>query len=123
MKWVFVALGGALGAMSRFGVNEMSSVLGHAHSGPLATFFVNIVGSLVMGFLVGFFRDQLSPEVQSFVLVGFIGSFTTFSTFTLDVVSLAQGKSAVLALIYLVTSVVFGVLSCWLGLRMATALR
>lgn len=123
MKWLFVALGGALGAMSRFGITEMSSGLGNAHAGPLATFFVNVLGSLVMGFLVGFFRGQLSPEVQALVLVGFIGSFTTFSTFTLDFVSLAEGKSFVLALAYVMLSVVLGILSCWLGLRMASGLR
>lgn len=94
MNWIAVILGGALGSLARHWVN-----LEIAHrwerSVPYATATVNIVGAAVAGGLAGALavgRLQMSPTVRTFVFVGVLGGFTTFSSLMLDTLTLAHGR-------------------------------
>src|SRR5690606_7911733 len=90
--FLLVALGGAIGASARYGA---SVAVGHLWrtSFPFATLLVNVVGSLAMGLLVGWLARTLPAwqnEARLFVAVGILGGFTTFSAFSLDIVTLFE---------------------------------
>lgn len=92
-----VAFGGALGAVLRFGVYQL---VGPAASFPFATLLVNVVGALLFGLLIGLITSWAShgDTVRLALIVGLLGSFTTFSTFAADTVALAQRGQWLLAL-------------------------
>ena len=108
MQWLSVALGGALGAMARFAVNAL---LYPAMAGkfPLGTFIVNLLGSILMGacYVLIIERGLLPAELRNIVMVGFLGAFTTFSTFSLDAISLWQNGHLAMGLLYIFFSVSF----------------
>jgi CrcB protein len=107
MNWIAVAIGGALGAMARYGVS-MLVFDAASHKFPYATLTVNVLGSFLMGtlFVVIVEKDMLPPEMRSILMVGFLGAFTTFSTFSLDALGLWQNSHLVLALVYALGTVV-----------------
>ena len=121
LAYLLVGLGGALGAMSRYG---FSLFVGRLHHGPfpLATFGVNVIGSLIMGLLVGYLA-RTTPEWQSgarlLIAVGALGGFTTFSSFSLDVVTLIERGSLITASVYAVASLIVAVLALFAGLWIA----
>tara|TARA_B100000686_G_scaffold117768_1_gene124963 strand:- start:225 stop:605 length:381 start_codon:yes stop_codon:yes gene_type:complete len=119
MNWVLVMLGGAVGAACRYGVDRMSySYLG---SSLLGTFSVNIIGSLLLGFLVGcaLNKTNWNQEYSLLLGVGFCGSFTTFSTVTVSSVQLISNGNYTKAIIYLVSSVVIGLMAALAGMWIA----
>ena len=107
MNWIAVAIGGALGAMARYGV---STLVFDASSQrfPYATLSVNVLGSFLMGILFVVIAEKglLPPEMRSILMVGFLGAFTTFSTFSLDALGLWQNGLLLLALVYALGTVV-----------------
>ena len=119
--YVLAALGGALGALARWALAE---VLPHSPgSWPWATLVVNLVGCLLIGVLLAVLlaRFPQSPWLRPFLAVGVLGGFTTYSTFAVDVVRLADAGRLVLAGGYLVASVLGGVLAVLTGLVAARA--
>ena len=117
---VAIAIGGAAGAVGRHFVNVgMVSILGHGF--PCGTLVVNIGGSLIMGILAHVMATSwaVSPEVRALMTVGALGAFTTFSTFSLDVVTLYERGQIGLAAIYVVVSVTASVGALVLGLKLA----
>ncbi|WP_395343317.1 fluoride efflux transporter CrcB [Ningiella sp. W23] len=94
MTYLFVAIGGALGACVRLFVNlSVSSYFGKAL--PIATLGVNVVGSFGLGLAVAYFsqHSQVNNDIKLFIMVGFLGALTTFSTFSLEVfVAIQQGE-------------------------------
>lgn len=116
--FVLVGLGGAIGAMSRFG---FSSLVGRhwPMSFPLATLLINIIGSLAMGLFVGLMARMLpawQDEARLFVAVGILGGFTTFSSFSLDTVVLIERGEVLQAGGYVLLSVVVCLVGLYLGL-------
>lgn len=107
MQWLAVALGGALGAMGRFAVNAVIFPV-FSDRFPLGTLIVNVVGSLLMGvcYVLIIERGVLPPELRNLLMVGFLGAFTTFSTFSLDTLALWQNGHLALAAAYVVLNVV-----------------
>ena len=107
MHWLAVAVGGALGAMARYGV---SSIIFNPSSQkfPWATMSVNVLGSFVMGllFVIIVEKGALPTEMRSLLMIGFLGAFTTFSTFSLDALGLWQNGHLLLALVYALGTVV-----------------
>jgi CrcB protein len=107
MNWIAVAIGGALGAMARYGV---STLVFDASSQrfPYATLSVNVLGSFLIGILFVLIVEKglLPPEMRSILMVGFLGAFTTFSTFSLDALGLWQNGHLLLALVYALGTVV-----------------
>ena len=101
LNWIAVGFGGALWVMARYGLSTV--LLDTATSRfPYATLTANVLGSLVMGILyvVIVEKAMLPPEMRSVLMVGFLGAFTTFSTFSLDALGLWQNGHVFLALVY-----------------------
>ncbi|MFA5633167.1 MAG: fluoride efflux transporter CrcB [Porticoccaceae bacterium] len=106
LAWFAVATGGALGALARFAVNGWLYPVYEARF-PLPTLVINVGGSVVMGVLYVLIieRTALALEWRNFLMVGFLGAFTTFSTFSLEALALWQNGHLPLALAYIVASV------------------
>ena len=116
--YLIVAAGGAFGAMARYGtVVAVGRFTGLGF--PWGTITVNLVGSLVLGLLIGGLAHglHLSQEARALVVVGFLGAFTTFSTFSLDTVILIQRGEWTPALGYVLGSVFAGIALFFIGLR------
>lgn len=114
-----VAAGGAIGAVGRYLVVSLAGTafgLGF----PYGTIIVNVVGSFMLGVLVeaGALVWSPSPELRAMLVVGILGAFTTFSTFSLDVVVLFERKAYVPAAIYLVVSVVASIAALVVAMRL-----
>ncbi|WP_176722251.1 fluoride efflux transporter CrcB [Candidatus Thiosymbion oneisti] len=112
-----IAGGGALGALGRFWMSSgVYRLLGRDL--PWGTLVVNTLGSFLMGLLFVLFmeRSTAGPELRAAVLVGFLGAFTTFSTFSMETLALIEGGYPGRALLNLVLSVLVCVLACWVGL-------
>ena len=123
MTYLAVAFGGALGAMSRYWVY---SAFQRTSSGtfPWATLTVNVVGSFLIGiaFILITERMELGPYWRAVVTVGFLGAFTTFSTFSMDVISLIEQGNLTNAFLYVLSSVLVCIIAAWLGLSLAKLL-
>jgi len=115
--YISIALGGSLGAISRYWVSTATySWLGNNF--PYGTLMVNVTGSLVMGFLTVVLvqRFDVSDEVRLALIVGFLGSFTTFSAFSMDTIHWLESGAVIKALAYVLVSVTACVLGAWAGL-------
>jgi CrcB protein len=120
MHFLLVALGGAIGAAARHGVNLAGMrLLGIGF--PWGTVAVNVVGALVMGIFIEMLARRWggSAELRLFVATGILGGFTTFSAFSLDAVTLYQRGEIVLAFIYVAGSVILSIAALFLGLWLA----
>jgi CrcB protein len=121
--YIAIALGGSLGAISRYWVSTATySWLGNSF--PYGTLMVNVTGSLVMGFLTVVLvqRFDVSDELRLGLIVGFLGSFTTFSTFSMDTIHWIETGAVIKALAYILASVIACVLGAWAGLASAKQL-
>ncbi len=114
-----VAAGGAIGATARYVVTVIATRL-FGHEFPWGTAIVNVAGSFVMGMLITYMALKWSAtqEARAFLATGVLGGFTTFSTFSLDVVTLWERKHPVLALLYAVGSVGLGVAALFAGMAL-----
>jgi CrcB protein len=114
-----VALGGGLGAVSRYGVDTLLER--HTESSfPLATFAINVSGCLAAGFIIAALVDRHhAPQwVRTGLVVGFCGGYTTFSTFAQETLDSAEARDLGIALSYVTTSVVFGVVAVFVGIKL-----
>ena len=120
MKIVVVAIGGALGAVSRYGMAVLVARLWTGEF-PLATFLINISGSFILGFFATFAAEKstLDPLWRLLVATGFVGAYTTFSTFEYETQALAENGAAMLALANIVASVIAGFAAVQLGVVLA----
>ena len=112
MKVVLVALAGAAGALTRWGIG---SVVG-TRSFPWATLAVNVAGSFALGWVLA--GDRWSVTATTAVTVGFLGAFTTFSTFAFEATSLARDDRAGTAFLYVAASMALGLLAAAGGWRL-----
>ncbi|MGY2080659.1 fluoride efflux transporter CrcB [Modestobacter sp. SYSU DS0657] len=121
--YVAAALGGALGALARWGVAE--GLPSPAGGWPWATLLVNLTGCLLLGALLGavFPRHPDHPWLRPFLGTGVLGGFTTFSTFAVETVRLADGGAWATAAGYVVASVLGGLLAAVAGVRLAGGRR
>lgn len=118
--YIAIALGGSAGAISRYWVTS-TAYLWFGHEFSYGTLLVNVLGSLVMGFLTVLLvqRFNVSDEIRLGLMVGFLGSFTTFSTFAMDTIHWLESGAILKALAYVFVSVLFCVLGAWAGLLTA----
>jgi len=115
---LYVGFGGAVGSMLRHAV--ATYVQRHDVNFPIGTFTVNVVGCLAIGFLSEHLEgSSLDPRVRSAILVGLLGGFTTFSTFSLDTLKLAESRAYGLAMLNIIGSVVTCVAAAGIGYRLA----
>jgi len=118
MKLLFVMIGGFLGSISRYAVGEWI----HTNNGfPLGTLLINLIGCLCLGWFLTFVSrsKKISLEMTSMIGTGFIGSFTTFSTFSVETIQLVQNGLVFLAVMYVLSSIVFGLLLAYIGCKIA----
>jgi len=124
MIWLAVGVGGALGSMARHGVNIFfSRVLERAV--PYATAAVNLIGSAVIGLLAGLIasgRLHMSTELRTFVFVGILGGFTTFSSYMLDTFTLGHGGDHATAFWNVALQTGFGLAAVWSGYRLGVSI-
>lgn len=119
MNFLMVALGGALGSVLRY-----SAGFGVAHIWPqhlyIATVLVNILGCFLIGCVFSWFllRPDVSGMTTLLLMTGFLGGFTTFSTFSLDALRLLNDGQPVQALLYMGVTLVGGLLATWLGMAL-----
>lgn len=121
MSFLFVALGGALGAVGRYGI----SLIPVKTSFPVLTLVTNILGAILIGFVVGFAtdREDISQNTVLFWKTGVCGGFTTFSTFSLEAYQLLENKSYVLAGLYILLSVACCIVGILCGKKLAALVR
>lgn len=119
-KILAVAFGGAFGAVARYLIN-ISPMHNWLKPFPFPTFFINVTGSFLIGFLLVLFVDkfQLSENWRLAVIVGFLGAFTTFSTFEFETWELVKGNQFLMAFGYILLSVLFGFIGVALGVWLA----
>lgn len=115
--WLAVGAGGAIGAMARHGVSRLSlHYLGPNF--PWGTLAANVAGSFAMGMLIAWLarHEPHSAALRAFLTVGVLGAFTTFSTFSLDVVTLYRDRTVMIAGAYLLASVLLAIAGLVAGL-------
>lgn len=119
-KILSIAVGGAVGAVARYLVN-VSPLQNLFQPFPLPTFLINISGSFLIGFLLILLTDKItaSENFRLAVMVGFLGAFTTFSTFELEIWNLLKENQYLTAFIYLFLSVAVGLIGVAAGIKLA----
>lgn len=115
IRLIYIAFGGAIGAVFRYGVSGFShKILGVAF--PWGTLAVNLIGSFVIGFLWGIREKTIMPsDFKSFIFIGVLGSFTTFSSFSLETINLFRNGEIKFALINILATNIFGISLAILG--------
>lgn len=118
-KIIFVGVGGALGAVARYLIN-ISPLANVSDKFPLPTFVINITGSFLIGFLFVMFteRFEISENIRLALAVGFLGAFTTFSAFELEMFILMRDRQVFTAFAYLALSVLTGFVGVLAGVAL-----
>lgn len=122
-KYFFIALGGALGGLARYWVG--STVAGRLGTRfHLGTFVVNITACVLIGFSLALLgrRTEVNPAWRYLIPTGFIGAYSTFSTFEWETFSSLQSGAFLIAVSYVVLSVVVGLVGVWCGVLAARAI-
>lgn len=120
MTWLLVAVAGAAGALCRYAL----SLALPTRPFPLSTLLINVSGSFLLGVVLTFGASgRLSPQTTTALAVGFLGAYTTYSTFSWELFALGRADRLVLAAGYLAASVILGVLAAGVGYRWALSLR
>ena len=121
MNWLGVALGGALGAVLRYGAGLALTRLSGGF--PWGTLVVNVLGSLLLGVFARWLSaPSFDPAWRIALTVGVCGGFTTFSTFSAEVIALLQEGKALRAAVYVLVSLVLGLAAMLLGLALGDRL-
>lgn len=109
LTYLLIAVFGTLGCLARYGMTNLVQTI-YGRDFPYATLSINVGGSFLMGFLFVETLERLtvSPELRTGILTGFIGGYTTFSTFEMELLLLVEQGAAIKALVYLVLSIVLG---------------
>lgn len=117
---ILVGLGGGAGSILRY----LTSVLVTKHFNaifPLATFIVNILGCLIIGLIFGYIDryQAINPNLKFLFITGFCGGYTTFSAFASESLNLFQNGNILIAILYIATSILTGILAVWFGFFLA----
>ncbi|VAW71104.1 Fluoride ion transporter CrcB [hydrothermal vent metagenome] len=113
---VAIAVGGAIGALLRYGLTLGSSTV-WGDSFPYGILIANVMGCLLIGVFYSIYQEKvISPEMRSFIQIGLLGAFTTFSTFSLDTLKLLEQGSLMQAGLNILLTLVLSLLATWIGL-------
>ena len=115
MSYLLIAIGGASGALTRYSIDRLTLYFGMENI--VGTFIVNISGSFILGILISIstYKLNFSNGVRDAITIGFIGSYTTFSTLTVTSLSLWQSGHYGKASINIIFSVIFGLIAAYAG--------
>ncbi|MCC5999487.1 MAG: fluoride efflux transporter CrcB [Pararhodobacter sp.] len=116
-----VAIGGALGAMARFGTQTLSFRL-FGPGFPVGTMVVNGLGSFLIGLLAALLIDREIARFSPGIIVGFLGAYTTFSTYALDALRLWERGEVALAASYVLGTVLLSISACVIGMALGRSL-
>jgi fluoride exporter len=119
-KYFYIAVGGALGALARYGVGVF--VTGRMGTKfPYGTFVINMTACVIIGFSITFLsrRAGLNPAWRYLVPVGFVGAYSTFSTYEWETLSTLRSGAFSLAALYAFSSLILGLVAVWCGILLA----
>jgi fluoride exporter len=120
--WILVGVGGALGAMARHALNHLVHQRFLSSTFPIGILVVNVLGSFLIGALAGVIasgRFHVGYQLRTFLIVGVLGGFTTFSSFSFDTLALLRDGHQVQALANVMGQVGLSLLGVWAGFRLA----
>lgn len=123
VTWLAIGVGGALGAMARHALNAWVLRLNLLPGFPAGIFLVNVVGSAVIGLLAGLLasgRLSVPADLRTFLVVGLLGGFTTFSSFSLDTLDLIRAGQPGLAAFNVIGQVGLSIAAAAVGYRLAS---
>lgn len=120
---LYIAAGGALGAVMRFGVSNGVHML-FGRNFPYGTLTVNVLGSLLIGLLYILLieRYSLGPQVRAILIIGVLGAFTTFSTFSIETYNLLENGEFLKAILNVLLSVTLCLIAAWAGVMIGRQL-
>jgi CrcB protein len=119
-KYLLIAIGGALGSIARYSVGAaIGSRMGTRF--PYGTFVINLTACVIIGFSLTYLgrRVELSPAWRYLIPIGFVGAYSTFSTYEWETLSSLRSGTFALAALYAVGSLVLGLAATWLGVALA----
>lgn len=122
-KYLLIAAGGALGSIARYWVGSaVGSRMGTRF--PYGTFLINITACMIIGFSLTYLgkRVELSPAWRYLIPIGFVGAYSTFSTYEWETLSTLRAGAFALAALYAVGSLLLGLAATWIGAVVAEAL-
>ncbi len=123
-KLIYIMLGGALGALLRYMLSGFVYRVTNYYFFPSGTLFVNLLGALIIGFLFGAFQNITIPNnIRVFIFIGFLGAFTTFSTYSLETFNLLKDSEYKFAILNILLNNVFSILFVFIGFALAHILR
>jgi len=116
---ILIAIGGAIGALIRyFTIIQLSFTIKHVF--PFPVLIINLAGSLMIGFIWGYSEiNYTSPDLRKFLMIGVLGAFTTFSTYSNDIVLMIRENKIAYAAIYILAHNILGVLLAFVGMVLA----
>ncbi len=121
INYLLIAAGGGLGSLIRYvvGTAIMQRYLGRF---PMGTFVINVTGSFLIGVAMTLLTERFAPHtnLRMFLVIGFLGGYTTFSSFEYESLQSVRGGAPWLALVYVLSSVIVGYFGVWLGVVVAS---
>ena len=114
---LLIGIGGFVGAIARFWLSGRVQDLSGSIGFPYGTLAINLVGCFLLGILSYLIdvRGMFTPEVRSLLIIGLLGAFTTFSTFSLETFNLLAAGESIRALVNVASSVILGLAAVWAG--------
>lgn len=124
MHLLFIALGGSLGALGRYYISQLLAPMSSSTGFPVGTLLANVIGSALMGlcFVLIVEKSGIHPQWRHILMVGFLGAFTTFSSFALESIVLFEAGKLFLALTYTLLSLTLCMLTCFGAIILARVL-
>jgi CrcB protein len=120
MEYIYMGIGGFFGAVLRYLITIYFTKM-HRTVFPIETFMINILGSFLLSFITNFTMDKykINTNLRLAITTGFIGAFTTFSTFSMETINLLKAREIYIALNYVILSIIGGLLMSYLGFEFA----
>tara|TARA_B000000460_G_scaffold103708_1_gene72632 strand:+ start:29 stop:400 length:372 start_codon:yes stop_codon:yes gene_type:complete len=115
IKILYIATGGALGSILRFFISYIFKI--YFIYFPIGTLFINIVGSFLAGLFISYLNNKEISEIiiRYFFIIGFLGSFTTFSAFSIENIELIKQNEIALSLLYIIISIILSISAAFAG--------